>query len=131
MIRAATVALLCLALSGCGQQTPNDGYAFERKEFTRTDIALRIVEHPTQEDLRFAATQMGVKAESKDLMAFSTFSPTQATCTIHMVDAHNSYEPTWMGHELAHCVYGRWHGIQQVPASLHSRPSAHPEASGN
>lgn len=100
-------ALLALLLLGCKQQAAPDGYAFASAEYVQTEIALRVVLVPTQAELRRIAPRTVENPEN--LMAFGRISSDHKTCTVYMVDARTHYQPQWMGHEFAHCVYGRWH----------------------
>jgi hypothetical protein len=91
-----------LLLSSCNP-VASDGYVFEKKEFDRKQFATVIVVHPSLKELR----ESGPRVEGRDLMAYGILS--KGKCEIHIVDPEVSYEPKWMGHELAHCIYGRWH----------------------
>lgn len=108
------VVILCaaLALAGCDKSPPPgaDGYEFERAEFTRLAPMVQLVVHPSAADLQRAAKAAGV-TEAHTTMAWSTLSPTDPArpCRIHIVDPAVRYEPEWIGHELVHCAYGRWH----------------------
>jgi hypothetical protein len=101
-MKAAVIAA-ALLLTGCDG---SDGYKFERKEFDRPQPAITIVTHPTIADLRTAAPA-AAKVEGRELMAWSIIRPTG--CEVHVVDPLRSYQPQWIGHEVAHCVCGRWH----------------------
>ena len=54
-----------------------------------------------------AATRKAVAAEGRDLMAWSVLRP--SGCEVHIVDPAVKYAPEWIGHEIVHCVYGRFH----------------------
>lgn len=111
MKRLAFLALALLA--GCDQQPAADGYDFGRKEFTHPAPAIKIVIHKSIEDLRASApgnTIADTAAEGRVLMAYSIMHPGGiGTCTVHIVDPAVSYQPEWIGHEVAHCIWGRWH----------------------
>lgn len=111
MTRRALLALAALAATSCDQQpTAADGYQFERKEFTRLAPAATFVVHRSQAELVAAApaaTRAAVKAEGRSLMAWSVIRP--AGCEVHIVDPAVRYAPEWIGHEVAHCVFGRFH----------------------
>lgn len=107
------LALLALALlAGCDQPSA-DGYAFGAKEFTHTAPAIRFVVHRSLTDLRNAAPfdiNAQARSQGRELMAWSTLSgPGHTSCTVHIVDPAVSYQPEWIGHEVTHCIYGRWH----------------------
>lgn len=100
-MRAAPLLFL---LAGCNAP---DGYRFDEKEFERTPVTVSIVTHETVADLRAAAPPAATVGEDHDLMAWSEIRGSR--CEIHVVDPAVAYQPEWLGHELAHCVWGRWH----------------------
>ncbi|SKB62105.1 hypothetical protein [Sphingopyxis flava] len=95
--------LAAVLLAGCG---PADGYQFERKEFERAAPNITVVTHPSLKALRDAAPA-SAKEGAAELQAWSAI--TSRGCEMHIVDPTQSYQPEWIGHEAAHCVYGRWH----------------------
>lgn len=103
MKRAIITAALLLA--GCNQAP--DGYRFERKEYERTEPAISIVTHRSLAELRAAAPASAKADPSRKLMAWSIIRP--GGCEVHVVDPAVSYRPEWIGHEVTHCVWGRWH----------------------
>lgn len=105
MNRMMLLALGSLALSSCGEAA--DGYRFERKEYERADPSITIVTHPSLSDLRAKAPAAASVGENRELMAWSIIRADG--CEVHIVDPARSYQPQWIGHEVAHCVWGRWH----------------------
>lgn len=86
-----------------------DGYKFQTKEFENHDVQISFRTHKSFADLRAAAEKSGVK-NHKGVMAFSTLHrPDFKTCTVHVVDPIVDYLPEYIGHEITHCIYGRWH----------------------
>jgi len=109
MIRRAAVLALLLLSAAC-KQPAADGYEFDAAEYARDEVTVRIETHRTLAELRGAARQAGGQVEGgRELMAWATLAPDRASCTIHVVDPARAYAPEWLGHELAHCIYGRWH----------------------
>jgi hypothetical protein len=98
-------SLLPLLLAGCNQSAA-DGYRFERAEWFRSEQTLAVVAHPNLEELRKAADKAGAKGEGK-IMAWGAIGKDR--CTIHIVDPVKGYAPEYIGHEVTHCIYGRWH----------------------
>lgn len=96
------IPFVFFALAACGQ--PADGHRFERKEFERSRPDITIVLHPSVADLRAAAPP---SARHKYLRGWSVI--TRTGCELHVVDPAASYRPEWLGHEVAHCVWGRFH----------------------
>ena len=101
------IVALTLVLAGCGSQAGKDGYAFERKEFDRAEVSVTLVEHPSLAALQAAAAARGVTADN--VAAWSVLKTGQPACEVHIVDPAVRYQPEYLGHEIAHCFYGRWH----------------------
>lgn len=99
-----------------GWETPNkaaDGYNFEQKEFTNTNIHIEFVVHQSYDELREAAKFHGIKRYMK-IRAFSELkSPYYDTCVVHIIDPDIHYAPEYIGHEITHCIYGRWHDYKK------------------
>lgn len=109
LARLATVALfVAIALASCDRRSA-DGYTFQRAEFTRDRILVTIVQHPDRAAFEAAARRRGI-ADREHLAAFASYPPDRAECTIHVIAIQRSYQPEWLGHEMAHCIHGRWHG---------------------
>lgn len=84
-----------------------DGYVFKRKEYVQLRLDVRIVEHANYRELK-AAMPAGTQPFADDVKAWSAVSA-DGFCEIHIVDQKKAYAPEALGHELAHCIYGRWH----------------------
>lgn len=109
LVRHALALLALAILAGC-KGPAADGYKFEGAEYERAHVTLRIVTHDDLPSLRLAALGAGAQVEQgREIMAWSLISGDRATCTVHVVNPRRSYAPEWLGHELAHCIYGRWH----------------------
>lgn len=108
--RASLVAAACLLLASCdgGSGVGADGYTFGPKEREQTSLVVSVVIHDDMASLRADALDAGaVVPFDRELMAWSVLTP--KGCTIHTLDPDMAYEPEWLGHETAHCVWGRWH----------------------
>ncbi|MGQ3101005.1 MAG: hypothetical protein ACT6Q5_13240 [Sphingopyxis solisilvae] len=103
MKRALTI-VAALALAGC--DGASDGHQFGDKEFHRARPNITVVTHSTLADLR-AAAPASAKRGDRELMAWGIIRPDG--CEIHIIDPAVSYQPEWIGHEVAHCAWGRWH----------------------
>jgi len=108
------VATLFIAAALAGCEVPSsvkgfDGYEFAGKEFNNTDTKIEFVVHPSYRDLRESALASGIK-NHKSVMAFSTLNrPDYKRCVVHIIDPDVVYAPEYIGHEIVHCIYGRWH----------------------
>ena len=106
-----------LLLLGCGDvsNTGADGYQFGEKQYSNGTVTVNIRTFENREEFERTAKDMGIaqftKSDVGNIVAFSTI-PAEApydTCTIYMIDPSTRYEPEWIGHEMAHCIYGQWH----------------------
>lgn len=97
-------AAVLILLNGCDAP---DGYSFEHKEFERKQPAITIVTHPRVADLRSMAPPAARAEQGAELMAWSIIR--KEGCEVHVVDPAKSYQPEWIGHEVAHCIWGRFH----------------------
>lgn len=115
--RAALLAGLALApalaLAACdAKRAAADGYDFGKAEWDRPDMTIRFVEHRSPADMRAAAPKGTIeraKAEGREVMAWSSIEPAKGLCVVHIVDPAVAYAPEWIGHEVTHCIKGRWH----------------------
>lgn len=89
----------------------SDGYYFEQGDMQRTKMTLTIELYPSEEALRASSPEF---ANFPELVAKSTWMTQTPVCTIKMVDPAKLYEPEFIGHELVHCIYGRWHNSQNA-----------------
>ena len=61
--------------------------------------------------LGFAADRLlGDPRRGHPVAAFGTVNPTRPECTIHVLRIATHYAPEWLGHEMVHCIHGRFHG---------------------
>lgn len=104
MLRLIGIATLPLFLASCGADA--DGYDFTGAEYEKRMQDVAVVEHVTMRDLRRAAPA-AAHVEGRELMGFSYLR--SDGCEIHVGDLRKSAARAWLGHEMTHCVYGRWH----------------------
>lgn len=100
--------LAALLLAACGDPKGADGYVFGEAEFERNQIAVTIVQHDSRASFESAAKARGI-ADLSALAAFAAYPPDEPRCVIHIERLSSRYEPEWLGHEMAHCIHGRWH----------------------
>jgi len=104
------VALLTMAImSIANNPQATDGYVFERKQFTNSNIRVTMVYYDSLEELRLEA-KIREFGNTDQLLAFAEGH--RKFCEIHTVDPEISYHPERYGHELMHCIHGRWHDEQ-------------------
>ena len=90
-----------------------DGYRFGEKEYEKLEFHVTIVLFRDAQEMvklgrKHGFSRRELAAYSKDgVAAFSILR--EEECIIFMKDADWEYEPEYYGHELAHCIWGRWH----------------------
>lgn len=89
-------------------QASSDGYVFGEPEFTRTSMTMEIVIHDDLLKLRRSIPN-GHVAFGRELMAWSAIDLNRNHCEVQIIDPRHTYAPEALGHELTHCIYGRWH----------------------
>jgi len=105
-----TAPLFAVALAACEPGQGADGHSFEVRETDHPFVTVTRIEHGSLADLRRAAAEAGARVESgREVFAFALVDRSQGTCAIHFVKPEHDWRPEWIGHELAHCFYGRWH----------------------
>jgi hypothetical protein len=105
------ISVISVALFGCGQPnnvTTSDGYNFGKPSYVRDTVEVEIIRYKNREEFVEAAKNSNVENPGI-VAAFTQLRSPFHKCTIHIVDPQVSYEPEWLGHELAHCLYGQWH----------------------
>lgn len=102
------ILLAAIALVATAPVKGNDGYYIERITHRSLQTNVTVITYPTIEELRTSAPIEMQKTNR--LRAWTRFVP--GRCTIHIVDPVVAYQPHFLGHELAHCLYGSWHPSQ-------------------
>lgn len=100
-----------VALSSCSPAGNRgaDGYEFGEPEWTALTFQVEMVPYSSPVEFRRAAIRLGALAEDGgETRAFAQVQK-GGLCRIHVLDLRVKYEPEWIGHELAHCMHGRWH----------------------
>lgn len=118
-IGAVVVVTILATLVACdnpSKQKGKDGYYFEKESFTRTEFPVEIVlvKDAAQMEAEIKKRKnIHGKVEANMVAAFSVIRTNDPKCTIYMIDPKNKYQPEFIGHELAHCIYGVWHSEPQ------------------
>jgi hypothetical protein len=103
----APIAALLLVSCNSGSA---DGYQFETKEYEKLSPNIQFVTLESKRALVKEYEKYNPPLQDRDLQAFATIQSDK--CTIYIVDPDVSYEPEWIGHEVVHCMYGRFHPTQ-------------------
>lgn len=93
-------------------QKSADNYYFENKEYEKTSLAIEFVVMPSAKALQKEAEKFIDKETAGKVAAFSRLRPALNSCTIYIIDPEVQYDPEFIGHEVTHCIYGRWHPSQ-------------------
>jgi hypothetical protein len=84
-----------------------DGYSFETEQFEHRTVTVTFVPLEKQTDLRALSEIAGLHPRQGQVKGFTINGA--GSCTIYMMDPKVAYEPEFLGHELAHCIYGNFH----------------------
>ena len=116
----AAVALLGLGLAACTPTTGLDDHAFHRPPGAQArTITLTVVEYDNARDMQ-AALPIKDKTVRRGTTNTRLNTPSllhawaemrepkdgrPVACTVHMVRPEVRWQPEWLGHEVAHCVW--------------------------
>lgn len=84
-----------------------DDYSFESKEYEKTDLNIEFVILRNQREFDEASTKYANGVQG--LEAFGVLVPSENRCILYIKDPEWQYVPEFIGHEVAHCIWGRWH----------------------
>jgi hypothetical protein len=82
-----------------------------QKDHTRTHIDLRINVYSSKSELvrKLKKEYPGLYTVPEGMAVWDTVTN---KCEIHVVEPKKLFDINTWGHELLHCVYGSWHGIE-------------------
>lgn len=119
-MKVLCLLLSIIILSGCTQaittsagttfsnKASSDGYRFIQKEYETLQPGVEFVLMKNPEEYReIMYKQFG--PTWKKVSAFTSWNKEKATCKIYIKDPAWKYEPELIGHEVAHCIWGRFH----------------------
>ena len=113
MVRLLLISILltgCVAGSIPAAMVPRigiEGYWFHGKEFSNLDQNIRVVLFDNEAKFRAMAIKTFGYAQGRKIRGFAVWS--EEGCTIYIKDPEWVYEPEVLGHELAHCLWGKFH----------------------
>ena len=117
----AILTVLLLASCDPAPKKGADDYAFESKEYEKSTLTIEFVVLKNQKEFDQAAAINAPGVEG--LQAFGVIQPSTNFCTLYIKDPEWEYVPEFIGHEVAHCIWGRWHAKRDArEASLGYRP---------
>jgi hypothetical protein len=111
LIILASVLMFGACASVDGANDAHDSYFFEVKEYEKTELNVVMDISPSVEIFKKKRNKF-IPGSDDDIKSFAVLSPSINKCTIYTIDPVVLYEPEYLGHELAHCIWGRFHGEQ-------------------
>lgn len=109
MIRRLLIGAAVLASAVVATASPSlDGYTFEQAQFQHLTVRVQFVPIKTEAEMARLAGSFGVPSKGGIVKAFSVRRADE-TCVIYAEDPTVQYEPEFIGHELAHCLFGNFH----------------------
>ena len=119
-LSSALIILLFVTSCDSGKKA-SDEYYFEDKEYTliEQDYIFVVIDNNTEwNDL--VKQYVGPEYQGDGIGAFSRLrlnreDPNLAgsECIVYIKDPSWVYEPEYIGHEIVHCLYGKWHPNQK------------------
>lgn len=121
-ILMGSALIFFVLLSSCDtDQKASDAYYFEEKEYTliEQDYIFVVVENK-EEWNELVKQYVGDGYAGDQMGAFSRLrlnrqDPNLAgsECIVYIKDPTWQYEPEYIGHEIIHCLFGKWHPSQR------------------
>ena len=111
--------VISLVLGGCVSsgvtntyRYGTDDFKFLVKEYENLSPKVNFVLLKNQTEYNSARKRaLGVKWDS--VSAFTLWVPSTGECTVYIKDPEWQWEPELIGHEVAHCIWGRYHKGKQ------------------
>lgn len=117
------IVLMVLLTAGCANTTGtgkykygSDNHKFLVKEYENLNPEIHFVLLKDEAEYNSARKRtLGTRWDS--VSAFTLWIPETGKCTVFIKDPEWEWEPELIGHEVAHCIWGRFHkgkkGLQQ------------------
>ena len=114
--------LLIIMCSSCTGTTTSfkkiskDGFFFEGKEVETLKPNVEFIIMKNEEEFNAIRKQF-FGHHWNTVEAFTRWRPKTETCIIYVKDPEWKYEPEYIGHEVAHCIWGNWHETKVKPVN--------------
>lgn len=103
------IPALALTLGACQSvAVGTDGYRFDRKEYENVTPGVEFVLLQNSKEMAQIRKEF-FGADWARVSAFTQWNPEKGVCKIYIADPDWQYKPELIGHEVAHCIWGRWH----------------------
>lgn len=131
LLLLTAIILFVLFLTGCAssimqsentfsRSAASDGYRFVQKDYETLQPGVQFVLMRNEEEYReVMRAQFG--NSWKKISAFTSWNRNKATCKIYIKDPAWEYTPELIGHEVAHCIWGRFHDGENGKGDVVSR----------
>lgn len=105
----------CTTVSTTSKKPGKDGFIFEGKDGEMLNPNVQFVIMKNQEEFNEVRKKF-FGHHWHTVQAFTRWRPETKTCIIYVKDPDWEYEPEFIGHEVAHCIWGNWHetGVKPV-----------------
>lgn len=107
--------VLSLLLSGCANVGVSsafsygaDDYRFLEKEYENLTPLVEFVLMKNEQEFN-SERKRALGTKWSTVSAFTFWNEEKGKCTIYIKDPEWKYEPELIGHEVAHCIWGRFH----------------------
>lgn len=108
IIAVLSLAAFAIFVGSCdGNKQGRDKYRFETKEYEMTNNKITFVISSSQQE--FDAYKKQYNIEGDEIQAFGRLRPKLRECILYIKDPEWEWQPEFIGHEVAHCIWGRWH----------------------
>lgn len=109
------IIALCVLLTGCAVQetephrvVAKDGYRFLIKEHENLEPGVQFILIRNEQD-REETMKKVFGSRWKLIAGFTYWNEDKKTCRIVIPDPAWQYRPEIIGHEVAHCIWGKFH----------------------
>ena len=102
--------MLTVSLSAYGWigKYGKDDFRFLQKEIENLTPKVEFVLMKNQQEYD-SVRKEHIGVEWRNVSAFTLWNESKGTCKIYIKDPEWKYEPELIGHEVAHCIWGRFH----------------------
>jgi len=102
------LVLMLLPLGANAQKYGTDNFRFLEKEYENLTPGVEFVLMKDEREYdAMRRKHLGVQWDT--ISAFTYWNQKKGTCKIYIKDPAWKYEPELIGHEVAHCIWGRFH----------------------
>lgn len=102
------LVLMLLTMGANAQKYGKDDFRFLEKEYENLTPGVEFILMKNEREYDAVRRKhLGVQWDT--ISAFTYWNQEKGTCKIYIKDPAWKYEPELIGHEVAHCIWGRFH----------------------